>query len=39
MVKDHRTNAESSNTQAILNGDIDLFIEEYLHWQAGLRAS
>ncbi len=30
MVKDHRTNVETSNTQAVLNGDIDMFIESYL---------
>lgn len=30
MVKDHRTNAETSNTQAVLDGDIDMFIENYL---------
>ena len=27
MVKDHRTNAETSNTDAVLNGDLDIFIE------------
>ncbi|MBN1308933.1 MAG: peptide chain release factor 2 [Chitinispirillaceae bacterium] len=30
MVKDHRTDTETSNTQAVLDGDIDLFIESYL---------
>lgn len=30
MIKDHRTSAETSNTQAVLNGDIDMFIEAYL---------
>jgi peptide chain release factor 2 len=30
MVKDHRTGAETSNTQAVLDGDIDMFIEKYL---------
>jgi peptide chain release factor 2 len=35
MVKDHRTNYEEGNTQAVLNGDIDDFIEAYLHQQMG----
>lgn len=30
MVKDHRTKFESGNTQAVLDGDLDAFIEEYL---------
>ncbi|MFO7871131.1 MAG: peptide chain release factor 2 [Kiritimatiellia bacterium] len=30
MVKDHRTGAETSNTAAVLDGDIQLFIESYL---------
>ncbi len=30
MVKDHRTEAESGNVNAILDGDIDNFIEAYL---------
>ncbi len=30
MVKDHRTATETSNTQAVLDGDLDLFIESYL---------
>lgn len=30
MVKDHRTNAEMGNVNAVMDGDIDLFIIEYL---------
>ena len=30
MVKDHRTGAEVGNTDAVLDGDIDTFIEAYL---------
>jgi peptide chain release factor 2 len=32
MVKDHRTNAESGNAQNVLDGNIDLFLGEYLKW-------
>lgn len=30
MVKDHRTSAETGNIQNVMDGDIDLFINEYL---------
>jgi peptide chain release factor 2 len=30
MVKDHRTEHESGNTQAVLDGDLDEFMEAYL---------
>ncbi len=30
MVKDHRTNAETGNTQAVMDGELDMFIEAYL---------
>ncbi|MDI3534642.1 MAG: peptide chain release factor 2 [Thermosediminibacterales bacterium] len=30
MVKDHRTNVEVGNVNAVMDGDIDLFINEYL---------
>lgn len=33
MVKDHRTEFEMGNTQAVLDGDIDGFIEAYLRWR------
>jgi len=32
MVKDLRTDVETSNTGAVLDGDIDLFINGYLKW-------
>lgn len=35
LVKDHRTNHETSNIQGVLNGDLDDFIEAYLRWNAG----
>lgn len=30
MVKDHRTNYETGNVQAVLDGDLDAFMEAYL---------
>jgi len=35
MVKDHRTEAETSNTAAVLDGDLDMFIEAYLRARIG----
>jgi peptide chain release factor 2 len=35
MVKDHRTNYESSNTGAVLDGKLDDFMEAYLRAQRG----
>jgi peptide chain release factor 2 len=35
MVKDHRTNFEVGNAQAVLNGDLDGFIEAYLRDSVG----
>ena len=32
MVKDHRTNAEISNVNAVLDGSLDPFINAYLKW-------
>ena len=34
MVKDHRTNAETGNVDAVMDGALDLFINEYLKWNA-----
>ena len=34
MVKDHRTDYETSNTGAVMDGDLDAFIEAYLKMQA-----
>ena len=30
MIKDHRTNVETSNVSKVLDGDLDLFIDAYL---------
>jgi len=35
MVKDHRTEHETGNAQAVLDGKLDEFIEAYLRWKAG----
>jgi peptide chain release factor 2 len=32
MVKDHRTNEETGNVSAVMDGDIDRFINAYLKW-------
>lgn len=32
MVKDHRTNAETGNVDAVMDGDLDPFINAYLKW-------
>jgi len=34
MVKDHRTNAETGNTGAVMDGEIDMFIEAFLRAKA-----
>ncbi len=39
MVKDHRTDHETSNTEAVLDGDLDAFITAYLEWKAKQRAA
>jgi peptide chain release factor 2 len=30
MVKDHRTNAETGNVQSVMDGNLDIFMNEYL---------
>ena len=30
MVKDHRTGTETANIQAVMDGDLDMFINSYL---------
>jgi len=39
MVKDHRTKHESGNIQAVMDGELDPFIEEYLKQMWSQRAS
>jgi peptide chain release factor 2 len=37
MVKDHRTEAETGNIDAVLDGDIQLFVEAYLKMKKSKR--
>lgn len=37
MVKDHRTEAETGNVDAVLDGDLELFIESYLKMKKSKR--
>jgi peptide chain release factor 2 len=37
MVKDHRTSAETGNVQAVMDGEIELFIEAYLKSEANAK--
>jgi peptide chain release factor 2 len=34
MVKDHRTDYQTGNVQAVMDGEIDLFIESFLRHRA-----
>ena len=35
LVKDHRTNVENGNVTAVLDGDLDMFINAYLKYVSG----
>nr|WP_301860148.1 peptide chain release factor 2 [uncultured Megasphaera sp.] len=37
LVKDHRTGVETSNIQAVMDGDLDIFIEGYLQQEKNKR--
>lgn len=39
MVKDHRTNHQTGNVQAVMDGDIEAFIESFLRHRAKTSAS
>ncbi len=39
IVKDHRTDVETGNINAVLDGDLDRFIEEYLRRKGSAKAS
>lgn len=34
LVKDHRTETETSNATSVMDGNIDLFLQAFLEWQA-----
>jgi len=34
-VKDERTRHETGNVQAVIDGDLDGFVEAYLQWKRG----
>ncbi|QSX06980.1 peptide chain release factor 2 [Sedimentibacter sp. zth1] len=34
LVKDHRTNTEIANTQSVMDGNLDVFINEYLKYKS-----
>ena len=38
MVKDHRTEYETGSSAAVLDGEIDEFVEAFLKWDLGRRA-
>ena len=35
LVKDHRTKVETTDPDAVLNGNLEPFIEGYLRWHRG----
>jgi peptide chain release factor 2 len=37
LVKDHRTSVESSGVQAVMDGDLEEFVEGYLKWANEIR--
>ena len=39
MVKDHRTGVEIGNIQAVMDGEIDPFLEAHLRYSSGLQSS
>ncbi len=39
LVKDHRTDLETSNVQSVLDGALDDFVDEYLHWDLKRRGT
>jgi peptide chain release factor 2 len=39
LIKDHRTGAEAGNVQAVMDGDLDVFIDAYLKQKPGSNLS
>ena len=38
LIKDHRTDAETSDTEGVLDGDLTMFVEAFARWQAGQKS-
>ena len=37
LVKDHRTNTETGDVNKVLGGEINQFLNSYLHWHRQIK--